>query len=92
MTDSTNLSFGITLPFKTRCNLPDCQVATNRVYRVNIDGYVINFHSNDHARLGIERWQEKKKMGLKPGQPIRKEDPANEMVGDNMQDLEDGDE
>jgi hypothetical protein len=34
-----------------------------------MDGIGLSFHSNDHARLGVERWLEKKKMGIKPGSP-----------------------
>ena len=87
MNSSTNLSFGITLPFKQRCNLPDCQVATNRVYRVSMGEYNLTFHSNDHARIGIQRWMEKEKLGIKPGVPARPEDPADEYMSDNLEEI-----
>lgn len=89
MTNDTNLSFGITLPFKQRCQLPDCAVATNRVYRVTMGEYNLTFHSNDHARLGIQRWMEKEKLGIKPGQPIKQEDPNDQYTGDNLDQIGD---
>lgn len=82
-----NLSFGVTLPFKQRCALPDCAVATNRVYRVNVDGYNLSFHSNDHARIGISRWEEKKKLGIKPGQPAPVDN--DQYTGDNLEEVTD---
>lgn len=81
-----NLSFGITLPFDRRCDLPDCQKATRRVYRVNLDKYGLSFCSNDHARVGLSRWEEKKKAGIKPGMPIPKNE-SPEAVGDNLQEI-----
>ena len=82
----TNLSFSITLPFKQRCMLPDCGIATKRVYKVNQGGYNLSFHSNDHARIGIARWEEKKRLGITPGNPRPKID-EEEFTGDNLQEL-----
>jgi hypothetical protein len=76
-----------------QCQLPDCRgkdsppIVTNRPHKINVDGYSINFCSNDHARVGLTRWEEKKKLGVKPGQPFIKEDEG-EYVGDNIQELE----
>jgi hypothetical protein len=90
-----NLSFSIRLPYKVQCQLPDCRgtnnppVVTNRPHRVNLDGYNISFCSNQHARVGVERWQEKVKMGIKPGQPLPKEEDTI-MTGDNLGEIENG--
>jgi hypothetical protein len=82
-----NLSFSIRMPYKVRCNLPDCGKAVNQVYKVGLDGYSINFCSNDHARTGITRWQDKIARGIKPGQKVA---PVNddEMTGDNLNEIE----
>lgn len=88
-----NLSFSIKLPYKVPCGLPDCRginappVVTNRPHRVNLDGHQISFCSNQHARVGVERWQEKVKMGIKPGQPLPQEEDL-QMIGDNMEEIE----
>lgn len=87
MTNDTNLSFGIKLPFRQQCNLPECQKPTNYVYRVNIDQHRLSFCSNDHARTGLSRWEEKKKLGIKPGMPRQKEE-IPEVSGDNIQEVE----
>lgn len=89
MSNDTNLSFGITLPFRQPCQLPDCQKPTNRVYRVNVDDYNLSFCSNDHARLGLTRWEEKKKLGIKPGSP-KPIEAGEEMMGSNLEALEEG--
>jgi hypothetical protein len=86
-----NLSFGITLPYKQRCNLPDCTKATQRVYRVNVDDHGLSFCSNDHARVGLSRWEEKVKMGIRPGQKQSIDTHVDEQVGDNLIDVEGGD-
>lgn len=73
--------------------LPDCRgennppVVTNRPHRVNLDGHNISFCSNEHARVGVERWQEKVKLGIKPGQPLPKEE-LPEMTDDNLEEIE----
>lgn len=70
-----------------KCQLPDCNQSTERVYRVNLDGYGLSFHSNDHARVGIDRWMEKKKMGIKPGQPRPKEEPGDIVETGNIPEI-----
>lgn len=87
-TNDANLSFSVKLPYKQRCVIPECQRAVDRVYRVNQDGHPLNFCSNDHARLGITRWEEKKKLGIKPGQPQPAPDLSNESEGDNLMELD----
>lgn len=83
----TNLSFTIKMPYKVRCQLPDCAKAVNYVHKVNQDGYSINFCSNDHARVGIERWADKKARGITPGsrRPVENE---IEMTGDNIEEVD----
>lgn len=71
-----------------RCMLPDCGKATKHLHRVNIDKYSIDFCSNQHARVGIERWKEKEALGIKPGQPKKIEE--TQVEGDNIQELEEG--
>lgn len=97
MANDQNLSFSLKLPYKVQCQLPDCRgvnappVVTNRPHRVNLDGYSISFCSNDHARVGIERWQEKVKLGIKPGSPLPK-DEEGEYMADNLNEIEEGGE
>ena len=55
---------------------------------MNQDNYSLTFCSNDHARIGITRWEEKKKLGIKPGRQVRHEDPTDEYVGDNMEEVD----
>ena len=89
MQNSPTLSFLTKLPnnMKMRCQLPDCQRAVNQIYRVDHDNYRLNFCSNDHARTGIARWDEKRKLNIKPGVPQRKDDIKTEMVSDNTDTL-----
>lgn len=60
-----------------------------RIYRINLDNYGVNVCSNDHARLAITRWNEKKKLGIKPGMP-KPPNTSDEMLGDNMQEISEG--
>lgn len=76
----------IKLPTKERCNLPDCQKATNVIRRIQVDNYNLNFCSPDHARVGIARWQEKKAKGITPTHPTPIE--QTDMVGDNINEIE----
>lgn len=73
-----------------RCQLPDCQKAVQRTYEVNVRNYNLKFCSSDHARTGVGRWMEKEKKGIRPGVPQRKEEV--EMIGDNMDEIEGGDQ
>lgn len=61
------------------------------MYRVIEDNHPLSFCSTDHARVGVGRWEEKKKLGVRPGQPQPAKDTP-EMIGDNMQELEEGGE
>lgn len=62
------------------------------MFRATLDNNPINFCSNDHVRLGTDRWNEKKKMGVRPGVPSTTSIDENEAVGDNIMDIEGGDE
>ena len=94
MANNQNLSFSVKLPYKVMCMLPDCRgvnnppVVTDRPHKIMVDGYSINLCSNDHARVALTRWGEKKKLGLKPGVPQRKEEI--DAVGDNIEEIEGG--
>ncbi len=81
--------FSARLPYKVYCNLPDCNKLINLVFKINIDGNQIIACSPDHARLGEERWNEKLRLNIKPGQTII-EKP--DLVGDNLQELDEGGE
>lgn len=88
MNSNENLSFSITLPYQQRCDLPDCQKATKRVYRIQQDGYGLSFCSNDHARVGLTNWNENKKRGIRPGTPAKTTIDDTDMLGDNLQEVE----
>jgi hypothetical protein len=80
--------FGVKLPYKIRCNLPDCRKPVNQVFRITIDSNPLTFCSSNHARVGEERWEEKKKLNIRMDVPVKEEKP--DMVGDNLQELEGG--
>lgn len=82
-----NLSFSVKMPYKVRCMIPECGKAIQQVYRVSLDGHSINMCSNDHARLGITRWQDKKARGITPSSPQERPNEI-EQTGDNLEELE----
>ena len=77
------------LPYKMACQLPDCHKPVNRLYQTNIEGITAKFCSPQHAEVGIARWEEKKKLNIKPGATSTNED-LNPMVSDNILDIEEG--
>lgn len=77
--------FSLKLPYKIRCNLPDCGKPVHLVFKMQLDGMMNAFCSPAHANLGENRWEEKKRLNIKPGQPIT---ATEEMVGDNIQQIE----
>lgn len=78
-----NLSFQRTLPAKQRCDL--CSKATNTVYQINQEGYLLTFCSNDHARTGLNNWLEKKNKNIRPGIPYKEEE--SDVLEDTTQDM-----
>lgn len=85
-----NPIFAVTLPYKTRCDIPSCRKAVNQIFRTNIEGFSSKFCSPNHANVGEQRWEEKKKLGVRMGVPTSKE--SEEFVGDNIQELSEGGE
>ena len=74
--------FDSVLPYKTRCQLPDCGRPINHVFRTDLQG-MTHFCSGEHAREGVRRWEEKIKLGVRMGVPAPK-DIAEEYVGDSI--------
>ena len=77
--------FDLTLPYKVRCNIPECGKPVNHVFRTQLDGMMINFCTPQHAHLGEQRWMEKKEKGIEPGKPLPKEEI--DVVSGNTEDL-----
>lgn len=77
--------FTVNLPYKVRCNLPDCGKPSNKVFKQNLDDTMVTCCSPYHSRLAEERWNEKKDKNIKPGVPL----PPSEMIaeGDNIEQL-----
>ena len=86
-----NPIFSVKLPYRVRCNLPDCQKPVNLVFKKSIEGNMNTFCSPYHANLGEERWEEKKKLNIQPGRPLPP-DITEEYVGGNTEDLMEGGE
>lgn len=74
----------LNLQSKKRCEI--CHRAVDTGYKIEIDGYNIFICSGLHAEIARQRWQEKKKLGIKPGQPIPpKTNPIeDEALGENI--------
>jgi len=70
------------LPYRVRCNLPDCGKPSNHVFKKEMGGMMNTFCSPAHASLGEERWDEKKdiRLGVQP-------EPEEQMVGDNIEEV-----
>lgn len=81
---SGNPIFTVKLPYKVRCNLPECGKPVNVVFKQNMEGMMNTFCSPHHARIGEERWNEKKDVRI--GVPPQKTN--EEYVADNIQDIE----
>ena len=79
--------FSLRLPYKVRCNLPDCGKPVHLVFKMQMDGMTNTFCSPSHANVGMSRWEQKKKLDLKPGQtlPLIEEDKP---VADNMENIQ----
>ncbi|MCK9371064.1 hypothetical protein M0R04_14225 [Candidatus Dojkabacteria bacterium] len=76
----SDLIFQRHLPAKQRCDL--CQRATENVYQINHEGYLLTFDSAEHARVGLTNWEEKKAKNIKPGVPFKEE--VIEDLGENI--------
>ncbi len=81
--------YAVNLPYRVKCNLPGCHSGniggakiTNHPYKIEVDGRMLTFCSPQHARLGEERWFEKKDVRL--GVPPRQEE---QMVSDNIEEV-----
>lgn len=74
----------IALPYKVRCDLPDCRKPSQQVYRIIVDDFRVTCCSPQHARLGESRWEEKKRLDVRMGVPPK--EPVDEQVGDNILD------
>lgn len=79
--------YSINLPYKTRCQLPDCRKPVNLVFRINVDGNPLNFCSTSHANTGESRWNEKIEKNIRMDIPPQEE---TQMEGDNIAELEEG--
>ena len=78
--------FSVRLPYKIRCQLPECGKPVHLAFKMEMDGMMNTFCSPDHANVGLGRWEEKKRLNLKPGEiPLIQKD---ELVGDNLQELD----
>jgi hypothetical protein len=80
--------FSVNLPYKTRCQLPECRKPVNLVFRKTIEGNPLTFCSTAHANLGEERWLEKLEKNVRMDVPVKEDE--NQMTGDNIADLEGG--
>ncbi len=79
--------FSVKLPYRIRCQIPECRKPTQLAFRKTIDGNQLTFCSTNHANLGEERWDEKKRLNVRMDVPVKHEEP---MTGDNLLDLEEG--
>ena len=82
-----SVNFSIKLPYKMRCNLPDCRKPVQLIFRKTIDGNPLNFCSTNHANVGEERWHEKIEKNVRMDVPPKEE---QQMEGDNLLDIEGG--
>ena len=85
---SDNFAFSMTLPFKQKCQLPDCKRVGYKVSRLVIDGNKLDFCCAQHALVGRDRWAEKKKLGITPGKKPAPTGNPDQMVGDNINEIE----
>ena len=82
---SSHPTYSVTLPYKVRCGIPECGKPINHVFKKELDGIMINFCSPYHARLGEDRWMEKKDQGITPGMPPKPKD--EEFISDNTDEM-----
>ncbi len=68
------------LPYRVRCELPDCRKIIQHVHRITIEGNRVTTCSPDHAMLAEERWNEKKNLNIRIGVPP---EPEEEMDSGN---------
>jgi len=62
-------TFSNKLPFKVRCNLPECGKPTNLTFTKILDNVPCRFCSPNHAAIGEDRWNEKKEKNIRMGVP-----------------------
>ena len=81
----SSVIFTVNLPYKVRCNIPDCGKPSNKVFKLNLDETMVTTCSPYHARLAEQRWQEKKDKNIRPNTPL----PPEEMIaeGGNTEEL-----
>lgn len=79
-----NPIFNVTLPYKRRCELPDCRKPSNQVFKINVEGNSISTCSPAHARTAESRWEEKKRLNVRLGVPVETND---DQVGDNIDEV-----
>lgn len=77
--------YDVKLPYKVRCNVPECGKPINHVFRQELDGIMCNFCSPNHAHLGKDRWEEKKRLDIRLGVTPQEEQTY---VGDNLVEVE----
>lgn len=78
-------TWAMKLPYRVRCELPDCQKPTNFIFKTEIDGNQVKFCSPYHARMGQDRWEEKKKLNIRLG--VAPKNSESEFIGDNTDEL-----
>lgn len=82
----TQPTFTAKLPYRIRCNLPDCGKAVNLTFTKVLDNIPCRFCSPDHAKLGEARWVEKKEKNIRLGVEPNHES-QDEYVGDNTEEF-----
>ena len=73
-------------PGKKRCDL--CHKPKDFLYPITLDGVTVWVCCGAHADIATRNWQEKKKLGIKPG--IQRAEPIDieQAEADNINDLE----
>lgn len=62
-------TYSTKLPYKIRCNLPECEKPVNLVFTKVLDGVACRFCSPGHATTGEDRWEEKKEKNIRMDVP-----------------------
>lgn len=63
--------FSVKLPYKVRCQLPDCGRAINLAFKqAMVDGTMCTFCSSQHAAVGFSRFREKIEKNIHPPETL----------------------
>lgn len=81
---SEDFAYSLKLPYRKKCSLPECEHLSYDVSRFSIDGNTMDFCCTEHARIGKSRWEEKRKMGIRPGEPQRPTNPEENFESGNL--------